>query len=415
MAEDEPPWSVEVPASEVRRLLGPEGSTLKRLSAATGCEIEVSKQRKRRGKTVSFQGQDQVVDDNDDASSAAVKVYIRGVARKRAIAAEVIQAVVDGDDPEDHAARAEGALVLPHEIRHPDREAWARWRLQSVAHGHGASAHLGRCTMRLALKQGGSFSDEAAERLASSANTVIAEASTLAELSIDARDDLEPESAPSDPAVAPFVDQHGVIIRVADQDDNAVSETMTVRVVGPPEASHDVVALLRARFVEGKVTATVLQTLDQVQSMTSEMAKDFAGDLQSLESECMVKVTPGRSALCIAGCNSQQVAEAKKMLQDMLQFYIPTAFSLVEGLTASAIERLYADEELGVLMCNADCVVMIDDCNNSVWICGKLRAAVQKRIDEAVRIPSTGDANNGEPRGKRRRTSALSFHSELLG
>merc|ERR1711972_1196663 len=94
------------------------------------------------------------------------------------------------------------------------------------------------------------------------AEAVIVEAQELIEVSIDAKDELEPEDAASDAAVAPLVDQYGVIIRVSDQDDNSVSDIMKVRVVGPAEPAEDAATLLRARFVQGKATTAVLQTRD---------------------------------------------------------------------------------------------------------------------------------------------------------
>merc|ERR1712087_398502 len=101
----------------------------------------------------------------------------------------------------------------------------------------------------------GALDDETAGRVQEAAEAVIGEAEKLVELVVEGKDEYEPEDAASDAAVSPFVDQYGVIVRVSDQDDNAISDTIKVRVVGPAEAAKDVVALLRARFVEGKVTA----------------------------------------------------------------------------------------------------------------------------------------------------------------
>lgn len=413
MEEQEAPWSVEVPKSQLTFLLGPSGSTLKRLSTATGCELEVARQGKRKSKKISYGGQDQYLDDDAaDDPSQLVKVFMRGCARKRLIAAEVLQAVAEGDDPEDHAARAEGALVIEHDLQNPDREAWARWRLLMAAHEHGCKAHLGRKTLRLTCKSGGRISVEAAGRLQAVVDGVIEEVEALVERKVDALDELEPEEAGSDAAVAPFIDQYGVMLRVCDQDDNAVCATITIRLFGPPLAVEDVAALLTARFIDGKATASVLQVPEEVQSMPSEFADDFSNDLQALESESEVKIHKGKTSLWVAGKDPENVAAAKKTLQEMLQFYLPNSFRLVSGLAPPVLERLFQDEDLGVLMARDDCVVTLDESDGSAWICGKQQAAVRSRIEEAARPPPTSDPGNEEPPTKRRRTSFLSFHSE---
>merc|ERR1719195_272547 len=133
MAAEEPPWSVEIWKEQVQYVLGPEGSTIKRLEKATKCQIEVKRPLKGRGK----KGKHRDEDDNGQ-----VKVFIRGGPAQRLTAAEIIRAVAEGDDPEDHIARAEGHMLVPHEIRHPDREAWARWRLFSLGPTCGVHGHI---------------------------------------------------------------------------------------------------------------------------------------------------------------------------------------------------------------------------------------------------------------------------------
>eukprot|EP00429_Kryptoperidinium_foliaceum_P024960 CAMPEP_0176148152 /NCGR_PEP_ID=MMETSP0120_2-20121206/75540_1 /TAXON_ID=160619 /ORGANISM="Kryptoperidinium foliaceum, Strain CCMP 1326" /LENGTH=409 /DNA_ID=CAMNT_0017484813 /DNA_START=20 /DNA_END=1246 /DNA_ORIENTATION=- len=391
--EAEAPWSVEIPQSQVSFLLGPSGATLKRLVAATGCEIEVARQPKKKLRKISYGGQDQYLEDEaGDDASRLVKVFIRGVAKKRAVAATVLRAVADGDDPEDHAAMAEGAVVVPHDLQHPDREAWARWRLAATAHEHGARAHVGRRTIRLAAKSGLAFSEDAAHRVKAAVDDVLSQAKELVEVKVEARDELEPEEAPSDLAVLPFVDQYGVIVRVCDQDDNAVSETITVRLFGPPGPTEDCAAALRARFVEGLATSILLQPLGEVQDMEEQKAKDYAGDLTQLEAELQVKVQMSRTALRIEGADDERVAEARGTLQEMLQFYMPSSFHLATGLTSDAVQRLLADEDLGVLMARGDAVVSIDENARAAWVCGSHRPAVQRCIDAAMRAPPTAMA-----------------------
>lgn len=411
--EQDAPWSVEIPASEVPRLLGPEGETLQRLSRACGCEIEIAKQKKSHGKKVNFQGQTQTVDEEDEGKQK-VKVFLRGVAKKRFMAAEVVRGVAEGQDPEDHAARAEGAVILPHDMRHPEREAWARWRLLSAGHEFGAKSHLGRNTIRFTSKAGGPFAEDVAAQLETKAKDTVSEAFKLAELKVDAMDEFEPENSVDDAAVIPFVEQHGVILRVCDQDDNALCDTITIRVVGPAIPAADAAAVLTARYIDAKVTACVLQVMNQVQNMTAEMTKDFAGDLQEMETEMKVEVHRGKTALWVCGDDEEKVVEGRKMLQEMLVYYLPAAFALQKDVPSSVIERLRGDADLGVLMSRPDCAVMLDEPTQSVWICGNHRAAVQQRISELSKLPAIGD-EEAEPARKRRRTNALSFCSELVG
>jgi len=413
-AAQEAPWSVQVPECQLKFITGPENSTLLRLSKATRCEIEVAYRRKGKGKgrVVHFQGQQQVVEDEEDDggnSKAPVKVFIRGGPQQRLAAAEVLQAVAAGDDPEDHIARAEGGIVFPHDIQHPDREAWARWRLLALGHNHCVQTHLSKRMVRLQPKQGKSLTADAADDAQAAAMAVVAEAKKISELSLRARCELEPEDAVSDPAVAPLVDQYGVIVRVADEDDNAVVETVAVRVIGPSAPAQDAVAMLSARFIKGKKTASVLQVIGQVQAMPAGMAGDFANDVRALEAECKVQVHQGQSVLWLTGDSEEAVAGARQTLQEMLQFYLSDACLLLRGLTPALAERLCQDEALGALMARPDCVVSVDEgAECSAWVCGKHCASVRQRVDALKREPP---APEGAPEAKRRRKDALSVHS----
>merc|ERR1712151_432761 len=126
---------------------------------------------------------------------------------------------------------------------------------------------------------GGPLEDTVAEKVQEATGVVLAEAEELVEIVVDAKDRLEPEDAPTDPAVEPLIEQHGVIVRVCDQDDNVVSDIIKVRLIGPSKPVRDAEELVRARFVQGKATASVLQAVDQVQGMDKEMSADFARDL----------------------------------------------------------------------------------------------------------------------------------------
>lgn len=412
MAE-EAPWHVQVPECQVKLIEGPNGDTLRRLCKATKCDIEVCyRGRKGRGKVVNFQGQQQMVDADDDegSSKTPVKIFIRGGPKQRAAAAELLEGVAAGDDPEDHIARAEGGIVFPHELRHPDREAWARWRLLSVGHDHGVRAHISKRMVRLLPQPGSSLSEEAAEKAQAAAEAAVDEAEKLSELSLNARCDLEPEDAVSDPAVAPLVDQYGVIVRVADEDDNAVNETVAVRVIGPSAPAKDAVEMLSARFVKGKQTGSVLQVIGQVQAMAAGMAADFAKDVRALEAECKVQIHQGQSVLWLTGRDAESVAGARQTLQEMLQFYLPGSCLLLQGLSAAAAERLCQDEAIGALMARPDCVVSVDEgAECSAWVCGKHCVAVKQRVEALKRQPP---AEEGAPEAKRRRTAALSVHSQ---
>lgn len=416
MAAADAPWHVEVLQSQLKYIEGPGQTNLKRLEKATRCQFEIDRPRQKKGlKAISYGGQTQYLDDDDkDSSDAKVKIFIRGGAERRIVAAELISNVADGDDFELECARAEGAIIFEHDIVHPDFLAWARWRLLLVAHDNGARAHIGKDTVSLSATGGGAIDSESVDRVQAAAEAVIAEAQKLTELVVDAKDEYEPEDAGTDTAVAPFVDQYGVIVRVSDQDDNAVSDIIKIRVVGPTDPANDVATLLRARFVENKSTAAVLQAPEQVQGMPAGTAGDFANDLKELTAGFDVNVHQTKLALWISGPNNAAVAEAKKTLQEMLQFYLGAgACQLMQDLQPAVVQQLLEDEDIGGLMTKADCVVEFDEITKTAWICGKHNVAVKSRIEAIARLSSGGAAETaeGEPPAKKRRTSALTSQS----
>merc|ERR1712217_973617 len=107
--------------------------------------------------------------------------------------------------------------------------------------------------------------------------------------------------------------------------------------------------------------------------MSEEMTNDFDRDLKEMEAECRVEVQQGDTSLWIAGSSAKLVAEAKRMLQDMLQFYLADEFLLLTGLKPDVIDLLHEDEDLRALMARPDCVVALDPKEGTVWICGRCR------------------------------------------
>ncbi|CAK0887995.1 unnamed protein product, partial [Prorocentrum cordatum] len=82
---------------------------------------------------------------------------------------------------------------------------------------------------------------------------------------------------------------------------------------------------------------------EEVQGMSSMMAGDFKGDLAALESEHSVEVHQADTLLWIAGKNAQNVTTAKRLLQEMLEFYMPEGFHLRKGLSKQEVEALCQD------------------------------------------------------------------------
>merc|ERR1711920_852679 len=107
----------------------------------------------------------------------------------------------------------------------------------------------------------------------------------------------------------------------------------------------------------------------------------------------------------ISGPDRETVAESKKTLQEMLNFYLPGCCLLIPELPAAIIDALLEDEAIGALMTKPDCVVAIDEAARSVWICGKHTAAVKSRVDEVALAQLSKDDTSkveGEPPVKRR-------------
>ena len=138
MPVEEAPWSVEVKKTQADRIIGPSRALIKRLSNSTKCEIEISWPR---------------TDVDCESQDAVVKLFLRGNAKQRLLAAKTIRAVESGGDIEDEIASLDGGIVIPHRlgdhssVSHSrldfEKEAWARWRLLAVEAEHNIHIQMG--------------------------------------------------------------------------------------------------------------------------------------------------------------------------------------------------------------------------------------------------------------------------------
>jgi len=350
--------TVDVPEDSVGLVIGRAGNVINRLIKATGCRIEVPRNKKAN-------------------EEGLVQVQLKGTAEQCRLAADAIKDIIKGGDAEDHAARAEGALVMQHDLQNFDREAWVAWRLVATEKEFGVKVDMGRRALRVWATGGKPIVGAVAQKLRAAAETAITQAQELIELVVDALIEHEPDGAMYDRAVAPLVDQYGVKIWVPRPEGG----TVPIKIVGPDEPARACAALFEARYVKGKFTASVLQVPGQVQSMAGEMSSDYENDIKALESEFKVKLTQGHSMLWIAGNNAEAVANARQTIRDMLLFYFPTLFFLRKEIHPSAVEWLRSDEDMRLLRSKAECVIVLDEKEGSAWIAGPLREQVQKRIE----------------------------------
>lgn len=364
--KEESPHSVQVPAKAVGMVIGAAGSVLKKLITATGCKIEVP-----------GGGRGNNTDENE-----FVTIQLIGGDVQRRVAAAAITDIASGGDPDDHSGKAQGAMVIKHGLEGFARPSWAAWRLVPTEKEHGVKAEMGKHAVRFWAKGKRALTGEDAAALRASAEAAIALARELVEITVEARLEYDAENAvPFDAAVYPLVCQHGVLVRVQRPEAGVVP----IEIVGPAEPARDAAALLEARFVKGKSTASVLQVAGQVQSMDSGMAGDFERDLAALETDSKVKITKSSVLLWVVGANEDAVTEARQILREMLAFYFPDEFLLVKDVKPGAIERLREDEGLRVLTAKPDCAVALDQFEGTVWICGNSsREAVKARIDAVV-------------------------------
>lgn len=357
------PPKVDVPAAGLGILLGRGGMTLKRLRAATACAIEVPQR---------WPGND-----------GLIAVRLTGAAKQRRLAAEAIHLVLDGGDIEDVAAIAKGALVVPHSLGHAGRQEWLTWRLKPVEHGKGLRAEITRTSVRMWPTTDGHLVSGSPEWDAAKAavDVAVEEAQALVELFVDAKPAHEPTDERIAAALAPLTDRYYVLAKALQPED----EITPILVLGPPDAARDAAALLWAQFVQGRQVAAVLQAPGRVQAMADLMAKDFDKDLRALEDECEVEVNQAESMVWISGSCPEAVAGAQQTVCEMLQFYLPGEFRLVEGLSPAVVEQLKQDAELRSLVLTSGCAVRLDGAAGTAWLCGPARAEVQQRIEALAR------------------------------
>lgn len=364
-AIDDAPDSVEVPALDVGRIIGSNGNIIKRLIQSTGCRIEVPGDRPK-----------------ENAPNAMVTVRLEGGPDQRRVAAAAILDIVSGGDADDHVARQQGGMILTHGFEDFERKSWVAWRLVPTEKEVGVKTDIGRQTVRL-WARGRTLTAAEGQRAREEAEAAIAEARLLIELVVDCKLDLEAENAAQEISISPLVDQYGVLIRV-NRPENGV---VPVKVVGPADAARDAAEILEAKYVKGKATATVLQLPGQVQGMEGNMKQDFQNDVRELEGELKLKVLQRRTVMSIIGSNAESVNNAKKMLRDMLLFYYPADYYLLQGLKHAAIGDLRADEDLRIITTNQECAIAWDRNEGSAWICGpkEPREAAKARIEEFMK------------------------------
>eukprot|EP00971_Amphidinium_carterae_P327256 6458487-Amphidinium_carterae.1 len=359
----DPPHEVEVPADCIGLVIGRGGSTIKRLKESTGCAIEIPKDAGKTGE-------------------ATVAVQLQGLPQQRRIAASAIVDLIKGGDVEDHAIRAEGGMVVAHNIEGYDRQQWLGWRLVPVEKELAIRTEVGKRTVRVFAEVGKKLRAEVVQNVMDRVQAILGMAQELVELAVDAQPEHEPENAAYDPAVGPFVDQYGVLVRVPRPENGVVS----IRITGPAEPARDVAALLEARYKNGVQTASVMQVVGQVQGMQGQMKTDFDNDLRSLAADTRVEVHQSRYMLWVTGGNAELVSEASGTLQEMLQFYFPDHFFLLSGLKKGAVEALAADAELRGLCSKGDIVLAFDRKGGSLWVCGTQRDAVKARVNAVLGI-----------------------------
>jgi len=357
------PCVVKVPRTVADGLLG-SGRGAKRLMEATGCSMEVP--RPVPGKP----------------EGALVGVRLSGNTKQRRLAAQALAEVLEGADAEDAAAGIEGAVVLPHGLEHDGRREWLAWRLTPLEQELGVGAELSRGAVRLRLASGAPLGGDVAERARVAAEAAAEEARALLELTVEVPSELGPEAGDFEAAVAPLAEQYGLLLRALEPRDGIVP----LHVLGPPDPARGAAAILWARFVHGKATATVLQAPGRVQAMSRQMTADFERDLQDLEADCHVQVHQVETMLWIAGTEPKPVARARQVLQEMLLFYLPEDFAWHRGLEPSAVKQLRQSPELRRAAARPDCALVLECLGGegTVWACGSCCSDVQRLLGVAA-------------------------------
>eukprot|EP00405_Crypthecodinium_cohnii_P036043 CAMPEP_0206536324 /NCGR_PEP_ID=MMETSP0325_2-20121206/6684_1 /ASSEMBLY_ACC=CAM_ASM_000347 /TAXON_ID=2866 /ORGANISM="Crypthecodinium cohnii, Strain Seligo" /LENGTH=613 /DNA_ID=CAMNT_0054033519 /DNA_START=18 /DNA_END=1859 /DNA_ORIENTATION=+ len=359
------PTSVEIRSSEIGQLVGRGGQVLKRLIAGTGCKIEIPHSRK---------------DDDDEDRVVFVELNGSEAARRKAAAA-IREVLEEGGEAEDIAARAAGSIVVQHGLEERHRQSWLVWRLTAFESEFGFRAEVGRRCIRLKEARKGSLKGENRKKVEELVQKWVQYAQEeVVELEVETRPETEPENAHHDKALAPLVDQHGVLLWVPKPEDDVVK----VKVTGPTEPARDAALLIKARYSQGKFTASVLQVSGQVQGMIEEMAADFANDIRNLESEYDVRVKESAHIIWVVGENAEGVENGRRTLVEMLPFYLPAGFFLLEGIPQDVMNDVRMDSGIRNLMAKPDCAISFDRIQETAWICGPHRELVKKRVDEIL-------------------------------
>eukprot|EP00746_Dinoflagellata_sp_MGD_P138225 gnl/MRDRNA2_/MRDRNA2_71920_c0_seq1.p1 gnl/MRDRNA2_/MRDRNA2_71920_c0~~gnl/MRDRNA2_/MRDRNA2_71920_c0_seq1.p1 ORF type:complete len:568 (+),score=121.35 gnl/MRDRNA2_/MRDRNA2_71920_c0_seq1:100-1803(+) len=353
--------SVSVPAEQLGLLIGRAGSTIRKLSQSTGCHIDVPHAKS--------QGEE----------AGDVKVQLVGGTEARARAASVISNILKTGDAADTLATIEGAMVVSHSLPSSDHISWAGWRLTGVEEDHGVCTEIGNQAVRIWARTG-VMRKQAIERVRLATESVLREAELLEQNIVAARSELNPDQVAWDRSIQPFVEQWGVLVKSVKEEGRQL-----ITLLGPQSATRDATALVEARYVKGKATSSVLFAYGQLDAMSTEMANDFSNDLKALQEELQVKIVQGAVALRIASREADAVRRAHSTLRDMLRFYVPDGFALVEGLKPSALMQLRQDMRLRLLRMRLDCVVALDDVEGSAWFCGSGRDAAQRHVDTVLK------------------------------
>jgi len=363
---DDAPMSVEVPSSSIGMLIGPNGSTIKKLIQSTKCQIEIPKGVARPG---------------EGEEDLPVTITLTGTPNARRVAAQVVKDVSEGGAVEDHDARAAGALVVNHNFESRDRESWCQWRLTQLEHEFGIRTEISKKAVRVWSTKKGGLTGEAAKKIKAEVEKCIKEGTELVELEVEGQLDTDPSNANWDMAVNPLVDQYGVLLRIPLPEDGVVK----LRLVGPEEPCRDAALLLEARYAKKKFTASILQAPGQVQAMTEDQAADFAGDMRGLESEYSVKVKESHNIIWLFGDNAEGVQNARRTLAEMLPFYLPNGFHLREHIPQDCIDEFKMDPGIRMLIGQPDCAIQWDRIQGTAWICGSKIDAVKNRLDEITK------------------------------
>lgn len=352
-----------VPKEIIGRLIGPNGSTLKRLVQSTGCKIEIPRAAK------------------GEEEPGEVAVQLLGGLEQRRKAAVAVRDMLEGGEAEDHAARADGAMVIKHSLEDHERRSWLAWKLVPTEHEQKIRVDMGRNAVRIWKSgRGPALTGAAAGKVRAAAEAAIAEARELVELNVDVPIENEPENVGFDAAVRGLTEQYGVLLRFQE----AEEDKRPVRVWGPAEPARDAALMVEARWVKGKSTSSLLQAPGQVQAMNEEMTNDFNGDIRSLESESSVKVHMGHTVIWISGANAEAVLGAKETLRQMLQFYLPDGFSFNENMGQKEfVDQLRQDPELRFCAQRPGGAMNLDSQQCQGWLCGEAeyREKIEKRIE----------------------------------